>query len=536
MTDGAAAPMLTESLGATGAAAVTGAGIGALTGGGVAALTGQDVGRNALMGGIGGASLGYGGLYQGAGDLAAGAPTALSTSGAAVSPTVAAADTTGVQAGSNALLNSGASLPVTPGAELGTMTPQALSQAVSNGALTQAQADLYGAAYSNAFSGVPANSVLGAAGTGTAGMGFGTKTALGGLGLSALLAQDNKRYGGTAAAATPYTGGNLAKFHYDPANYRPDVVQPPNPLYQANYSGYARPPGYAGGGLLDPNSEPVDFMGGDMYPQSQQQSSAYATPTQMPTSAQQTAALYEPKTNPLTGEMTAGLNNGGTGKDALKDLLSSRNSMDQYESQYQSDPTAVASKAQGGDYNAMLVLNKLRGTPNANYASGGVVAFDNGGQAQLTPDQMAKMQAQATQQQASQYDPYSELQQQAMYARMAELPQITPTSSAQGGLLSSYASGGGISSLGGYSDGGRMLKGPGDGMSDSIPATIRGKQPARLADNEFVVPADVVSHLGNGSSDAGAKKLYAMMNKVRKARTGKAKQAPAITADKYLPA
>ena len=73
-------------------------------------------------------------------------------------------------------------------------------------------------------------------------------------------------------------------------------------------------------------------------------------------------------------------------------------------------------------------------------------------------------------------------------------------------------------------------------MSDSIPATIKGKQPARLADNEFVVPADVVSHLGNGSSDAGAKKLYAMMNKVRKARTGKAKQAPAITADKYTPA
>lgn len=89
--------------------------------------------------------------------------------------------------------------------------------------------------------------------------------------------------------------------------------------------------------------------------------------------------------------------------------------------------------------------------------------------------------------------------------------------------------------LGGYSDGGRMLKGPGDGMSDSIPASIGGKQAARLADSEFVVPADVVSHLGNGSSDAGAKKLYQMMDKVRHARTGKKKQAPAIKADKYLP-
>jgi hypothetical protein len=80
-----------------------------------------------------------------------------------------------------------------------------------------------------------------------------------------------------------------------------------------------------------------------------------------------------------------------------------------------------------------------------------------------------------------------------------------------------------------------MLKGPGDGMSDSIPASIANKQPARLADSEFVVPADVVSHLGNGSSDAGAKKLYKMMDNVRKARTGKKKQAPEITADKYLP-
>lgn len=89
--------------------------------------------------------------------------------------------------------------------------------------------------------------------------------------------------------------------------------------------------------------------------------------------------------------------------------------------------------------------------------------------------------------------------------------------------------------LGGYSDGGRMLKGPGDGMSDSIPATIGRKQPARLADGEFVVPADVVSHLGNGSTDAGAKQLYAMMDKIRKARTGKKKQAPAVKASKYLP-
>jgi hypothetical protein len=95
---------------------------------------------------------------------------------------------------------------------------------------------------------------------------------------------------------------------------------------------------------------------------------------------------------------------------------------------------------------------------------------------------------------------------------------------------------GGISSLGSYSDGGRMLKGPGDGMSDSIPASIAGRRPARLATEEFVVPADVVSHLGNGSSDAGAKQLYAMMDRVRSARTGTKKQGRQIRPQSMMPA
>jgi hypothetical protein len=95
--------------------------------------------------------------------------------------------------------------------------------------------------------------------------------------------------------------------------------------------------------------------------------------------------------------------------------------------------------------------------------------------------------------------------------------------SSSGALTSSYARGG-------------YLDGAGDGMSDSIPATIEGKQPARLADGEFVVPADVVSHLGNGSSKAGSKRLYKMLDKVRRARTGHTKQGKQIKADKYLPA
>ena len=93
--------------------------------------------------------------------------------------------------------------------------------------------------------------------------------------------------------------------------------------------------------------------------------------------------------------------------------------------------------------------------------------------------------------------------------------------------------------LGGYSDGGRLLRGPGDGVSDSIPATISDREPARLADGEFVVPARIVSELGNGSTDAGAQQLYKMMDRVQSARgatMGKKKFAKDTKAKKYLPA
>ena len=113
---------------------------------------------------------------------------------------------------------------------------------------------------------------------------------------------------------------------------------------------------------------------------------------------------------------------------------------------------------------------------------------------------------------------------------------------AGGGLAALTMAGGGMSGqfdLGSYSDGGRLLRGPGDGVSDSIPATIGNKRPARLADGEFVVPARIVSELGNGSTEAGARKLYAMMDRVQAARKGsigKGKVAKNSRADKYLPA
>ena len=114
-------------------------------------------------------------------------------------------------------------------------------------------------------------------------------------------------------------------------------------------------------------------------------------------------------------------------------------------------------------------------------------------------------------------------------AATASESTLDPETAKHGGIMHS--------SLGGYAAGGnpRLLKGPGDGMSDNIPATINGRQPARLADGEFVIPADVVSHLGNGSTEAGAKQLHAMMDKVRSARTGNSKQGKQIKPQKYMP-
>jgi hypothetical protein len=157
------------------------------------------------------------------------------------------------------------------------------------------------------------------------------------------------------------------------------------------------------------------------------------------------------------------------------------------------------------------------------YSEGGIAALAMGGQ----PNQMYPM----SQQEHTNFMDPTQLPANAMEVRNYE-----PATNPMTGNMTRPMASGGITSLGSYSDGGRLLKGPGDGMSDNIPATIADKQPARLADGEFVVPADVVSHLGNGSTDAGAKNLYKMMDKVRKARTGNPKQGRQINPNKYIPA
>ena len=136
--------------------------------------------------------------------------------------------------------------------------------------------------------------------------------------------------------------------------------------------------------------------------------------------------------------------------------------------------------------------------------------------------------------------------QTALYSNpMMQRPEaVNVISPGEGPAVGAYSgeskfAAGGLSDLGGYSDGGRLLKGPGDGVSDSIPAVIGERQPARLADGEFVVPARIVSELGNGSTEAGARKLYAMMDRVQRARrktVGKNRVATNTRAEKHLPA
>lgn len=104
-------------------------------------------------------------------------------------------------------------------------------------------------------------------------------------------------------------------------------------------------------------------------------------------------------------------------------------------------------------------------------------------------------------------------------------------SSGTGAQIQLFAQGGGIAGL----KEGTYLRGGTDGMADEVPASINGDEPAALSDGEFVVPADVVSHLGNGNSDAGAKRLYAMMDEIRKARTGTEKQGKQIDPAKFMP-
>jgi hypothetical protein len=282
---GVAAPELAPVIfgeGLTGAAAVGAtAATGAALSGATAAATGQNVGRGALTGALGGALSG------------AMAPGLEAPAGATPGGSL---DVAGSQAGTDALRASG-NLPVgTPmeGGTLGSLTPQQLSQNVANGTMTQAQADLYGQAYTNSFDGIKSIGGMQAFNaTNPQLYASGIAGATGAMG-----AKPNVAY-----SPPPYKGGALQKFHYDPNNYQPDVVVPPSPVYQAHY---------AQGGIAQlPQTQDKNFAAGDMYPGSQIDKTQYSSSPQTPISMQSTLASYDPETNPLTGEPTTHMASGG---------------------------------------------------------------------------------------------------------------------------------------------------------------------------------------------------------------------------------
>ena len=287
--------------------------------------------------------------------------------------------------------------------------------------------------------------------------------------------------GNTSVAMTPEEESEMKRIS---PNFKAYVPNRPNPYYQAQYPTYGAKGGimqaYQTGGPVERMTQANTAMNpqGGLYPQGMIDKTQYATPTQRPTSLEviESEPNYEARVNPMTGTLMAsgGIARYAGGGQPVQHL--------NVKGVYSDSDADTAKKP--ADQAAMIRFNKA-------------LAAANLGKAKMPKTSIKGL---------------------------GDIPEI------------GAAGGGMMHSLGGYSDGGRMLKGPGDGMSDSIPATIAGKQPARLADGEFVVPADVVSHLGNGSTDAGAKKLYGMMDKIRKARTGTKKQGKKINPNKFLPA
>ena len=440
-TAGAAAPALEAALAGTGAAGMgglfAGAGAGALVGGTSAAIQGGDVTRSATMGGLGGAIAGGMGAYDNVGSIfSSGAPVPTTAEG--VAPAVSAEPGYGTATRANMTPQQYEDIRAFTGQAPATPTQLSQVGAAQNAPMVNPNSSYAG------YGTVGKAAVLSAPGIGAA---FGVNPQGNGI---------------------PNTNQNFGLATLAP-NFQGYVPAQPNPYYKANYTGYASGGIVAlapGGGPVEQMANNNSVMGGanNMYPQSQQEHTQFATPSQMPTSAEVVDAGYDPSTNAYTGQM--------------------------------------------------------------NFVAGGEVAKKKK-QADLTPESnLAKM------------DPFTASVAGLNNLRhQSYLPNVNPSQSAMntlGGIPT--AASGGLASLGSYSDGGRLLKGPGDGMSDNIPAQIGKHQPARLADGEFVVPADVVSHLGNGSTDAGAKRLYSMMDKIRQARTGKKAQGKQINPNKYLPA
>ncbi len=328
------------------------------------------------------------------------------------------------------------------------------------------------------------------------------------------------------------------------------------------------------GGQVEQMSAENAVSGNTMYPQSQIQTSIYSNPMMsrpMPNNVINSG--IDAPVDPYSGEMK--MAGGGTAATAAKaePTTSSKYTYDPATMKYTETTTTTPANNGVGAWGGGSILNPGPGTYGGMNSGSGTFGnrvgsgpaslalqqFYGGTRGQQAPQPTTMTEtlggisepymqpaglAAAPQQiipnipMQPQQDVNQQLGLQAFYPMMeqqlaAKGAQMQSQNMADGGMA------GGGYNLGGYSDGGRLLRGPGDGVSDSIPASIGNRQPARLADGEFVVPARIVSEIGNGSTEAGARKLYAMMDRVQKARgktTGKNKVAVNTKAEKLLPA
>ena len=401
----------------------------------------------------------------------------------------------------------------------------------------------------------------------------GNQMLAGGLGVTALLSLLGSQ--NQSKIQSPSTTTQQIRPYTYSQTRNPLYGTPGQPYFTQSYT--AQPPyNAAEGGLMS--------IGGQaqmpMYPGSQQIPSQYATPSQMPISSSALNASYEPKTNAYTGEMNLAEGGKAQSNPVSQSVLDYNKLIaDRATQEYVNSPQLAAFSAAPKPTAPVTPV-----TPEAPVYDKGVAGLyqyylgRKPAESELAQWNTIDPNAMATPESAAYFnqytagelgksgykpkgpDPFAAQASPAGLLNPSGLPagpqytfnpitkQYVPSVAPQMPIYSPPApvmpmdqGGGGAKgglmpyNLGGYSDGGRLLKGPGDGMSDNIPASIGNKQPARLADGEFVVPADVVSHLGNGSTDAGAKHLYAMMDKVRAARTGNKKQGKQIKSEKYLP-
>ena len=492
---------------------------GMIVGGGTAAATGSmNQGLSAGLGAYGGAGLGTG--------FGASAATPAATATAPVAP-AAGAGTAGYSVESASMFPAGTTAGVNAGTQAAGSNLAGMDKFVGvDGMTAGAPTVTTGGLTTNSVGETLKGSASTLPGAGAAGQYSVSPATLTGertVGQQLLQNVQAKPLAGLAAAASlsgafepkdrgqpkSTTGGQIMEYEYDPGySNETKTATGPQRYKPLGYRQYAADGGlmdsYASGGPVEQMSNANAVGANTGFPQADMKSSAYATPWQSPVSQNVLQGAQDTRVDPYTGaEKFAG---GGTTEELNP----------QYANMLPQDAKRLISKQGDETYAEGGSAGKHKAIMDAfNRDYGALRGAALGASAPFVDGQIGG----AQQADNPSYEYNADAQE---YKRMAT-----------GGISDAHYN------LGGYSDGGRLLKGPGDGVSDSIPAVIGRKQPARLADGEFVVPARIVSEIGNGSTEAGARKLYAMMDRVQKARgktVGKGKVAKNTRADKFLPA